>query len=158
MCQVETCFHHGRTQRESNNCLSSPFAGLSWDVRSFGTSGKVSILNRWSHHQTFSLACSPVTLSGFLSSEQLLVAGSAVLSKPPEDRDVEDPSDQLGTSRDGRLYQQMECVCYGLGSFSSCVSARFQLAMLLLLLDAGQVRGHDYRMRLQTLYTRPCSL
>lgn len=28
-----------------------------------------------------------------------------------------------------------ECVCYGLGSFSSCVSARYQLAMLLLLLD-----------------------
>lgn len=33
----------------------------------------------------------------------------------------------------------MECVCYGLGNFSSCVSARYQLAMLLLLLDALQV-------------------
>ncbi|KAI5094898.1 SRR1-like protein, partial [Silurus meridionalis] len=33
----------------------------------------------------------------------------------------------------------MECVCYGLGNFSSCVSARYQLAMLLLLLDALQI-------------------
>lgn len=33
----------------------------------------------------------------------------------------------------------IECVCYGLGNFSSCVSARYQLAMLLLLLDALQV-------------------
>lgn len=33
----------------------------------------------------------------------------------------------------------IECVCYGLGNFSSSVSARYQLAMLLLLLDALQV-------------------
>lgn len=97
-----------------------------------------------------------MTLSGLLSSEQLLVAGSAALSKPPENRDAEDPGDKL--SRDGRLCKQLECVCYGLGSFSSCVSARFQLAMLLLLLDAGQVRGHVYPVRLQTPYMRPCSL
>ncbi|XP_028820909.1 SRR1-like protein [Denticeps clupeoides] len=32
-----------------------------------------------------------------------------------------------------------DCVCYGLGSFSSCVSARYQLAMLLLLLEALRV-------------------
>uniref|UniRef100_A0A8C2WCG9 SRR1 domain containing n=1 Tax=Cyclopterus lumpus TaxID=8103 RepID=A0A8C2WCG9_CYCLU len=50
-------------------------------------------------------------------------------------------ADQLGSTKDGRLCQQ--CVCYGLGSFSSCVSARFQLAMLLLLLDAGQVPLKD---------------
>ncbi|XP_062854365.1 SRR1-like protein [Trichomycterus rosablanca] len=31
------------------------------------------------------------------------------------------------------------CVCYGLGNFSSCVSARYQLAMLLLLLGALQI-------------------
>ena len=34
-----------------------------------------------------------------------------------------------------------DCVCYGLGSFSTCVSARYQLALLLLLLDALKV-GH----------------
>uniref|UniRef100_A0A8B9KGR1 SRR1 domain containing n=1 Tax=Astyanax mexicanus TaxID=7994 RepID=A0A8B9KGR1_ASTMX len=34
---------------------------------------------------------------------------------------------------------QLECVCYGLGNFSSCVSARYQLAMLLLLFEALQV-------------------
>ncbi|KAM9475546.1 SRR1-like protein [Clarias gariepinus] len=33
----------------------------------------------------------------------------------------------------------MECVCYGLGNFSFCVSARYQLAMLLLLLEALQI-------------------
>ncbi|XP_010731994.3 SRR1-like protein [Larimichthys crocea] len=62
--------------------------------------------------------------------EQMLAA----LSKPP---------DQLTGSTDGTLSQQLECVCYGLGSFSSCVSARYQLAMLLLLLDAGQIPLKD---------------
>lgn len=62
------------------------------------------------------------------------MAGSAFLSKPSKIKDAEDPTDQPETGR------QLECVCYGLGSFSSCVSARYQLAMLLLLLDAGQVR------------------
>ncbi|XP_072289814.1 SRR1-like protein isoform X2 [Eucyclogobius newberryi] len=38
---------------------------------------------------------------------------------------------------------QMQCVCYGLGSFSSCVSARYQLAMLLLLLDALKIELSD---------------
>ncbi|XP_040898739.1 SRR1-like protein [Toxotes jaculatrix] len=75
--------------------------------------------------------------------EQLLVAGSASLSKPPENKDTEDPTDQLEKRGEGRLSQQLECVCYGLGSFSSCVSARYQLAMLLLLLDAGQIPLKD---------------
>lgn len=66
--------------------------------------------------------------------EQLLVAGSAVLTNPPENRDTESL-----TSQPGNLGQHLECVCYGLGCFSSCVSARYQLAMLLLLLDAGQI-------------------
>ncbi|XP_028313741.1 SRR1-like protein [Gouania willdenowi] len=35
--------------------------------------------------------------------------------------------------------QHLECVCFGLGSFSTCISARYQLALLLLLLDAGQI-------------------
>ncbi|XP_032371627.1 SRR1-like protein isoform X2 [Etheostoma spectabile] len=78
-----------------------------------------------------------------LWKEQLLVAGSAALSKPPENRDTEATTDQLGNRRDGRQCPQLECVCYGLGSFSSCVSARFQLAMLLLLLDAGQIPLRD---------------
>lgn len=39
------------------------------------------------------------------------------------------------------------CVCYGLGNFASCVSARYQLAMLLLLLETLQVyRFHLYDM------------
>ncbi|XP_010894626.2 SRR1-like protein isoform X1 [Esox lucius] len=32
-----------------------------------------------------------------------------------------------------------DCVCYGLGSFSSCVTARYQLAMLLLLLESLKI-------------------
>nr|XP_046243243.1 SRR1-like protein [Scatophagus argus] len=76
--------------------------------------------------------------------EQLLGAGSAALSKPPEKGGIEDPTtDELGRSGDGRSCQQLECVCYGLGPFSSCVSARYQLAMLLLLLDAGQIPLKD---------------
>ncbi|XP_034728633.1 SRR1-like protein [Etheostoma cragini] len=72
-----------------------------------------------------------------LWKEQVLVAGSATLSKPPENRDTDGTTDQLSRC------PQLECVCYGLGSFSSCVSARFQLAMLLLLLDAGQIPLRD---------------
>ncbi|XP_035377955.1 SRR1-like protein isoform X2 [Electrophorus electricus] len=33
----------------------------------------------------------------------------------------------------------LDCVCYGLGNFSSCVSARYQLAMLLLLFDTLEI-------------------
>ncbi|XP_030273688.1 SRR1-like protein [Sparus aurata] len=65
--------------------------------------------------------------------KQTLVAVSAALSNPPESIDTTGPAD-------GR---RLECVCYGLGSFSSCVSARHQLAMLLLLLDEGQIPLKD---------------
>ncbi|MBN3311813.1 SRR1L protein, partial [Atractosteus spatula] len=34
---------------------------------------------------------------------------------------------------------ELDCVCYGLGNFSSCVSSRYQLALLLLLLESLQV-------------------
>ncbi|XP_054852641.1 SRR1-like protein [Eublepharis macularius] len=33
----------------------------------------------------------------------------------------------------------LQCVCYGLGNFSSCFKARFQLAFLLLLLEELQI-------------------
>nr|XP_015221701.1 PREDICTED: SRR1-like protein isoform X2 [Lepisosteus oculatus] len=33
---------------------------------------------------------------------------------------------------------ELDCVCYGLGNFSSCVSSRYQLALLLLLLESLQ--------------------
>ncbi|XP_008280231.1 SRR1-like protein [Stegastes partitus] len=70
--------------------------------------------------------------------EQLLVAAS--VSTPPDNKDTEE---QLETDKGGRSCQHLECVCYGLGSFSSCVAARYQLAMLLLLLDAGQIPLKD---------------
>ncbi|XP_041642582.1 SRR1-like protein [Cheilinus undulatus] len=74
--------------------------------------------------------------------EQLRVAESAVIPKR-ENKETEEPTDQLQKSRDVTPGQQLECVCYGLGSFSSCVSARYQLAMLLLLLDSGQIPLKD---------------
>ncbi|MGH0184771.1 UNVERIFIED_CONTAM: hypothetical protein FKN15_016022 [Acipenser sinensis] len=33
----------------------------------------------------------------------------------------------------------LDCVCYGLGRFSSCASSRYQLALLLLLLESLQI-------------------
>ncbi|KAJ8379813.1 hypothetical protein SKAU_G00005910 [Synaphobranchus kaupii] len=33
----------------------------------------------------------------------------------------------------------LDCVCYGLGSFSTCISSRYQLAMLILLLDTLRI-------------------
>ncbi|XP_026178607.1 SRR1-like protein [Mastacembelus armatus] len=71
--------------------------------------------------------------------EQLLVAGSALFWKPSESMVTE----QQDKGKDSSQCQQLECVCYGLGSFSSCVSARYQLAMLLLLLDARRIPLKD---------------
>ncbi|KAK2837333.1 hypothetical protein Q5P01_014545 [Channa striata] len=68
--------------------------------------------------------------------EQLLVARSTSLSAPPDNKDKEDLTVH---KENGRICEDLQCVCYGLGPFSSCVSARYQLAMLLLLLDAGQI-------------------
>ncbi|XP_017212863.1 SRR1-like protein isoform X4 [Danio rerio] len=42
------------------------------------------------------------------------------------------------TSEQSEDASLLQCVCYGLGHFESCVSARFQLAMLLLLLETLQ--------------------
>lgn len=43
------------------------------------------------------------------------------------------------TSEQSEDASLLQCVCYGLGHFESCVSARFQLAMLLLLLETLQI-------------------
>uniref|UniRef100_A0A672IC97 SRR1 domain containing n=1 Tax=Salarias fasciatus TaxID=181472 RepID=A0A672IC97_SALFA len=95
------------------------------DTVTSGWSGKVSILLLLNFLPLIILssAFSLVTLFVCFSSPEELLAASSSASKPWE--------------------QLEECVCYGLGSFSSCVSARFQLALLLLLLEAGQVRGTD---------------
>uniref|UniRef100_A0A1A8KY18 SRR1 domain containing n=1 Tax=Nothobranchius kuhntae TaxID=321403 RepID=A0A1A8KY18_NOTKU len=61
---------------------------------------------------------------------------AAASLKPPGDSDTEN---QLEKAPEETLM----CVCYGLGSFSSCVAARYQLAMLLLLLDARQILLRD---------------
>ncbi|XP_027890821.1 SRR1-like protein isoform X1 [Xiphophorus couchianus] len=69
---------------------------------------------------------------------QLLVSTS--LSRPSDSIKTEGQQDK---DTEATVRQQLECVCYGLGSFSSCVSARYQLAMLLLLLDAGHIPLKD---------------
>ena len=51
----------------------------------------------------------------------------------------------------GRTDREQHCVCYGLGSFSSCVSARYQLAILLLLLDTLQVRKRSVKVTWQEI-------
>ncbi|XP_034026044.1 SRR1-like protein isoform X2 [Thalassophryne amazonica] len=69
--------------------------------------------------------------------EQLAVPGS--VNPPVNTKDNEVCTDWLEKGKDGRVCFLMECVCYGLGSFSSCASARYQLAMLLLLLEVGKI-------------------
>ncbi|KAM9810929.1 SRR1-like protein [Neosynchiropus ocellatus] len=44
---------------------------------------------------------------------------------------------------ENKLPTQLQCICYGLGPFSSIVSARYQLAMMLLLLEAAQIPMED---------------
>ncbi|XP_077417273.1 SRR1-like protein isoform X2 [Vanacampus margaritifer] len=68
--------------------------------------------------------------------EQMLAA--VLLNQ--KDREVS--SGQLQESLDPKI-SPLECVCYGLGTFSSCVSARYQLAIMLLLLDAAKIPLKD---------------
>ncbi|KAM4577978.1 SRR1-like protein [Fundulus diaphanus] len=71
---------------------------------------------------------------------QLLLATSTSVSESSDSSGAEGQKDK---DTEGTVRQHLECVCYGLGSFSSCASARYQLAMLLLLLDAGQIPVKD---------------
>lgn len=48
-------------------------------------------------------------------------------------------SNASGSSELNADVSLQHCVCYGLGNFASCVSARYQLAMLLLLLEMLQI-------------------
>lgn len=73
-----------------------------------------------------------------LSLDQLLLKTSSPDWRPSGNSETDGHQDKNAEGRTAR--QHVECVCYGLGTFSSCVSARYQLAMLLLLLDAGRVR------------------
>ncbi|KAL4646533.1 SRR1-like protein isoform X1 [Arapaima gigas] len=50
---------------------------------------------------------------------------------------------------------ECDCVCYGLGRFLSCVSSRYQLAMLLLLLEALKVSSLVNRL---TIPPNRCSI
>ncbi|KAM6964944.1 SRR1-like protein, partial [Aplochiton taeniatus] len=56
------------------------------------------------------------------------------------------PASQVECHKEDGASLELDCVCYGLGSFSSCVSARYQLALLLLLLDALQIPVQECRV------------
>ncbi|KAJ3603957.1 hypothetical protein NHX12_028698 [Muraenolepis orangiensis] len=76
----------------------------------------------------------------WLDWSKVLSASSATASTPsPADGAPESPVGRQERSSTGARPPGPDCVCYGLGSFSSCVSARYQLAMLLLLLETLQV-------------------
>lgn len=74
--------------------------------------------------------------------DELLQAASDIRHQILENK-KEDSEVSADYSRGCSSVGQMQCVCYGLGSFSSCVSARYQLSMLLLLLDAAQIELSD---------------
>lgn len=74
--------------------------------------------------------------------DELLQAASDVRHQTIENK-MKDSQMSADHSRNCCSPGQMQCVCYGLGTFSSCVSARYQLAMLLLLLDAAQIELSD---------------
>ncbi|XP_030073378.1 SRR1-like protein isoform X2 [Microcaecilia unicolor] len=54
-----------------------------------------------------------------------------------QDTQTSEPKEETVESRHG-----FNCVCYGVGRFSSCVISRYQLALLLLLLEKLQVPKH----------------
>uniref|UniRef100_A0A3Q2CV80 SRR1 domain containing n=1 Tax=Cyprinodon variegatus TaxID=28743 RepID=A0A3Q2CV80_CYPVA len=73
--------------------------------------------------------------------DQLLLTTSSPDWRPSGNSETDGNHYKNAEGRTAR--QHVECVCYGLGTFSSCVSARYQLAMLLLLLDAGRIPLKD---------------
>ncbi|XP_078237989.1 SRR1-like protein isoform X1 [Pogona vitticeps] len=68
------------------------------------------------------------TLAAFQDLQVVAPAGRALEPSSPL---------QKGPKRSGA--GALQCVCYGLGNFSSCVKARYQLAFLLLLLQELQI-------------------
>ncbi|XP_056458581.1 SRR1-like protein [Gadus chalcogrammus] len=72
--------------------------------------------------------------------KRLLSSSATAAAAPsPDGGAPELPVDQQEEGSVGTTAPGLECVCYGLGSFSSCVSARYQLAMMLLLLEALEI-------------------
>ncbi|XP_069850724.1 SRR1-like protein [Dipodomys merriami] len=65
---------------------------------------------------------------------------SLCLHSPPADSDRAAGCHPGGSLASGACLVQ--CVCYGLGNFASCITARTQLAFLLLLLERCQIPRH----------------
>ncbi|KAG9487025.1 hypothetical protein GDO78_007086 [Eleutherodactylus coqui] len=40
-------------------------------------------------------------------------------------------------------FQHCDCVCYGLGNFTSCLTSRHQMAFLLLFLERFKIPRHQ---------------
>ncbi|XP_077378691.1 SRR1-like protein isoform X2 [Festucalex cinctus] len=81
---------------------------------------------------------SEIRCEGFWKEWKEQILAAVLLNQ--KDREVS--SSQIQESLDATI-SPLECVCYGLGTFSSCVSARYQLAIMLLLLDATKIPLKD---------------
>lgn len=110
---------------------------MNWEGRTSGWSGKVGVV---------SLASLCVSVSFLSMSIHNQISGvwyvNASTSFPPFSDLLLDRLSCSGSLRSQMGVQSeslQDCVCYGLGSFSMCVSARYQLALLLLLLDTLKV-------------------
>ncbi|CAI5797256.1 SRR1 domain containing [Podarcis lilfordi] len=68
------------------------------------------------------------------SVEKALSAFEKLQLTPPAESVLE-PSSQLQEEPSRSRAQDLQCVCYGIGNFSSCIQAQYQLAFLLLLLE-----------------------
>lgn len=106
------------------------FTGMNWEEKTSGWNGEV-----------MSNYCS----TGHTFKNNILITTFA--SPPPDLLSKHLLTNASGSSDLNGDAPLQHCVCYGLGHFASCVSSRYQLAMLLLLLETLQVFNfHLYDM------------
>ncbi|XP_058888858.1 SRR1-like protein isoform X1 [Acipenser ruthenus] len=74
-------------------------------------------------------------VTGAEEAEDMGAPGGAVVTSTEPDCPSPDPPSPAADCAGVAL----DCVCYGLGRFSSCASSRYQLALLLLLLESLQI-------------------
>ncbi|XP_053138709.1 SRR1-like protein [Hemicordylus capensis] len=90
------------------------------------------------HRHLVAVAAAAKETSGPAAGEAFVLALENLQLTPPPAEPTLDSSSQLGADPDGQAICLL-CVCYGLGNFSSCVKARYQLAFLILLLEALKI-------------------
>ncbi|XP_012997444.1 SRR1-like protein isoform X3 [Cavia porcellus] len=80
--------------------------------------------------------------------------GSLHLDSPLGEPDVSHASSSGETLAPKTCH--MKCVCYGIGNFATCITARIQLAFLLLFLDKCQEGKRSVRGELTVFYMLHC--